>query len=131
VQFGLKWEREELYRNIEIRVDKMIKDGLVEEVKSILDLGYLTNLNSLNTVGYKEIILYLNNQISLERAVELIKRNTRRFAKRQMTWFRKDDRINWIEVNNNTDWDNVSEKIIDTNFPKDSTNTYYHEKSKR
>jgi len=119
VQFGLKWEREELYRNIEIRVDQMMQDGLVNEVKNILSKGFSTELNSLNTVGYKEIISYLNNQMSLERAVELIKRNTRRFAKRQMTWFRKDDRIKWIEVNNNTDWDNAAEKIAGTNFPED------------
>jgi len=113
IQFGLKWNRQELYQNIELRVDKMIEEGLVKEVENILSNGYLPELNSLNTVGYKEIISYLNNQISLERAVELIKRNTRRFAKRQMTWFRKDDRINWMEVNNSIDWDNAAERIIE------------------
>ena len=89
VQFGLNWERTVLYQNIDSRVEQMVQDGLVEEVKNILSNGYSTELNSLNTVGYKEIISYLKNEISLERAVELIKRNTRRFAKRQMTWFRK------------------------------------------
>ncbi len=112
VQFGLNWNREELYANIDLRVDRMIQAGLVEEVKNILGMGYLPELNSLNTVGYKEIFSYLNNQISLERAVELIKRNTRHFAKRQMTWFRKDDRINWLAVNGESDWDDISEKII-------------------
>jgi len=112
VQFGLKWNRQELYRNIEIRVDNMMEEGLVGEVENILNMGYSAELNSLNTVGYKEIISYLNNQITLERAVELIKRNTRRFAKRQMTWFRKDERINWLEINNKTNLNNVVNVII-------------------
>jgi len=112
VQFGLEWNRHELYRNIEIRVDNMMEEGLVSEVENILDMGYSAELNSLNTVGYKEIISYLNNKISLERAVELIKRNTRRFAKRQMTWFRKDERINWLGINNKSDLDSVAAGII-------------------
>ena len=101
ILFGLNWEREKLYRNIENRVDEMIKTGLVEEVKNVLSLGYSKNLNSLNTVGYKEIISHLENEITLERAVELIKRNTRRYAKRQMTWFRKTKGINWLTCNEN------------------------------
>jgi len=112
VQFGLEWDRTELYRNIEIRVDNMMDEGLVSEVENILDMGYSAELNSLNTVGYKEIISYLNNQITLERAVELIKRNTRRFAKRQMTWFRKDERINWLGIDNKSDLDSVAAGII-------------------
>ena len=99
VQFGLKWERSVLYRNIEKRVDKMIKDGLVEETEGILAKGFDKNLNSLNTVGYKEIITYLEGGITLDRAVDLIKRNTRRFAKRQVTWFGADNRITWFEIN--------------------------------
>ncbi len=95
-QFGLEWKRETLYQNINARVDKMIDKGLIDEVKQILQMGFPKNINSLNTVGYKEIISHLENEISLERAVELIKRNTRHYAKRQMTWFRKDNRINWI-----------------------------------
>jgi len=112
VQFGLEWNRQELYSNIEIRVDNMMEEGLVSEVENILNMGYSAELNSLNTVGYKEIISYLNNKISLERAVELIKRNTRRFAKRQMTWFRKDERINWLGINNKSDLDSVAAGII-------------------
>ena len=112
VLFGLEWNRQELYRNIEIRVDNMMDKGLVSEVKNILDMGYSAELNSLNTVGYKEIISYLNNEINLERAVELIKRNTRRFAKRQMTWFRKDERINWLGINNKSDLDSVAAGIV-------------------
>ena len=102
-QFGLNWPREILYKNIETRVDKMIDLGLVDEVKSLLANGYNENINALNTVGYKEIISYLKGEYSLERAIELIKRNTRHYAKRQMTWFRKDESINWLDINSNED----------------------------
>lgn len=111
-QFGLNWEREILYKNIEKRVEDMIESGLVDEVKNILKLGYDKKLNALNTVGYKEIISYLENEISLERAVELMKRNTRRFAKRQMTWFRKDKRINWIDIKSENDILSAKEQIL-------------------
>ncbi len=106
LQFGLNWDREILYKRIEDRVDAMIENGLVDEVKNILKLGYNKNLNALNTVGYKEIISYLNEEISLERAIELIKRNTRRYAKRQMTWFNKDKRISWITLNSDINFEN-------------------------
>lgn len=86
-------ERKLLYEIIETRVDKMVTDGLVAEVKEVLSMGYSASLNSLNTVGYKEIISFLNGDFSLERAIELIKRNTRRFAKRQLTWFRRYDNL--------------------------------------
>ena len=111
LQFGLNWNREILYENIELRVDSMIKKGLVEEVKSIIS-NYNSSLNSLNTVGYKEIIECLENKISLERAVELIKRNTRRYAKRQMTWFRKDDRIKWFNINSSDDLKEIENSIF-------------------
>ena len=111
LQFGLNWNREILYENIELRVDSMIEKGLVEEVKSIIS-NYNSSLNSLNTVGYKEIIEYLENKISLERAVELIKRNTRRYAKRQMTWFRKDDRIKWFNINSSDDLKEIENSIF-------------------
>jgi len=111
IQFGLNWERKILYNNIEKRVDEMMKAGLVNEVKNILKKGYNKNLNSLNTVGYKEIISYLGNEISLERAIELIKRNTRRYAKRQMTWFNKDQRIIWYDVKKPDDLDNICKQL--------------------
>lgn len=112
LQFGLDWDREILYKNIEKRVDEMIENGLVDEIKSILESGYEKQLNSLNTVGYKEIISFLENKISLERAIELIKRNTRRFAKRQMTWFRKDERIEWIKINSAEDLESAKQQIL-------------------
>jgi tRNA dimethylallyltransferase len=114
-QFGLNWEREALYKNIDKRVDEMIENGFVEEVKSILNKGYNKNLNSLNTVGYKEIIQYLDGIISLERAIEVIKQNTRHYAKRQMTWFRKDKRIQWFDIQDEKDLELIPQKIL--SFP--------------
>jgi tRNA dimethylallyltransferase len=102
IQFGLEWDRQALYKNIELRVEEMIINGLVEETKSLIR-KYDRSLNSLNTVGYKEIISYLYNEITLDRAVELIKRNTRRLAKRQLTWFRADKRIKWLDVTSRED----------------------------
>ena len=112
VQYALNWDRAVLYENIEKRVEEMIENGLIEETKNILEKGFDENLNALNTVGYKEIISYLKEEITLERAVELIKRNTRRFAKRQMTWFRGDERIKWFEVKDKDDLDIIADKII-------------------
>lgn len=110
-QYGLYWNREILYKNIESRVDEMIEAGLVNEVSSLINSGLSNNLNALNTVGYKEIIQYLNDDITLMRAIELIKRNTRRFAKRQMTWFNADKRIEWHNINYEKDLENLANKI--------------------
>lgn len=96
--FGLNMERASLYRRIEQRVDKMLAAGLVEEVQSLLERGYRKELNAMRSLGYKEIAAYLTGEISLEEAVELLKRNTRRFAKRQLTWFRRDERIKWLDI---------------------------------
>lgn len=114
IQFGLNWNRDILYKNIELRVDAMIENGLVDEVQNILKMGYDKNINALNTVGYKEIISYIEGEYSLERAIELIKRNTRRFAKRQLTWFRKDERIHWIDINQEEDLQLATEVILNS-----------------
>jgi len=110
-QYGLLWDREQLYKNIELRVDEMIENGLVNELKNILSSGYSKSLNALNTVGYKELIQYLDNEISLDYAIKLIKRNTRRYAKRQMTWFNSDKRIRWKKINNQQDLDYLANQI--------------------
>jgi tRNA dimethylallyltransferase len=112
MQFGLRWDRKKLYQNINDRVEKMMREGLLDEVKSILAKGFDKNLNSLNTVGYKEIISYLNDETDFNTAVELIKRNSRRFAKRQLTWFNPDKRIKWFDVVNYDDLNGISKKII-------------------
>lgn len=112
IQVGLDWSRDILYRNIELRVDKMVALGLIEEVTSLLQMGYSRDLNALNTVGYKEIFSYIYHEITLDRAVELIKRNTRRFAKRQFTWFRADERIKWFSVSDLKELDHISSEIL-------------------
>ena len=99
LQVGLMLDRKYLYQRINERVDDMIKRGLIDEVQRLKDNGFdYINYNSLNTVGIKEVYLYLAGELNYIDMVELIKQNSRRFAKRQMTWFRKDERINWIEV---------------------------------
>lgn len=111
-QFGLMWNREILYKNINNRVDEMIERGLVAEVEKILASGYSKHLNSLNTVGYKEIIEFLEGNTSLDTAVELIKQNTRHYAKRQLTWFKKDERIEWFDINSFDKLEKVVQDII-------------------
>lgn len=98
---GLQRERSELYEMINSRVDTMIEKGLVEEVKALKEKGYSTNLNSLKTFGYKEVDRYLNNEASYEDMVEEIKKSTRNFAKRQLTWFRKLEDTTWVTVGDN------------------------------
>ena len=93
IKIGLELPKEELHRNINSRVDKMIKAGLLNEVKNLLPYK---NLNALQAVGYVELFYYDAGKISLPDAVELIKKNTRQYAKRQMTWFKKDNEINWF-----------------------------------
>ena len=100
---GLAPERQLLYNRINERVEQMIQDGLVSEVKALLEKGYTSDLNALNTVGYKEIFEYLDGGIDLSSAIAAIQQNTRRFAKRQMTWFRKDENTLWFDYQTNKD----------------------------
>jgi tRNA dimethylallyltransferase len=94
IKIGLTTEREILYKRINTRVDKMLENGLLEEVELLIPFQ---QKNALQTVGYKEIFAFYNNDCTLEKAVENIKQNTRRFAKRQLTWFRKDKNTTWFE----------------------------------
>jgi tRNA dimethylallyltransferase len=98
VYFGLNWPREEIYKRITVRVDRMLHKGLIEEVRGLLARGYPGNLKAFQTVGYLEIIENRDGRHSLDKAVELIKRNSRRYAKRQLTWFRHDSRIQWVDA---------------------------------
>lgn len=95
---GLNLSREVLYERINLRVDKMLEEGLIEEVKALKNRGYDEKLTSMQGIGYKEILTYLRGEISLEEAIELIKMGSRRLAKRQLTWFRRDKRIRWIDL---------------------------------
>ena len=91
VMYGLTMDRETLYERINRRVDEMFKAGLIDEVEGLLKKGYNSDLNSLNTVGYKEVFQYLNDQLDYNEMVEKIKQNSRNYAKRQLTWFKKDN----------------------------------------
>jgi tRNA dimethylallyltransferase len=101
LKIGLKLEREALYRRIDNRVEWMIGNGLVEEVRDLLDSGYSPSLKSMRSLGYRHICEYLTGGASLQEAVDFMKRDTRRYAKRQMTWFNQDTEINWIEYPEN------------------------------
>ncbi|MCQ2975007.1 MAG: tRNA (adenosine(37)-N6)-dimethylallyltransferase MiaA [Bacteroidales bacterium] len=93
IKIGLNMPREILHNRINLRVDKMMEMGLLNEAKNLYEYR---NLNSLNTVGYREIFNYLDNQTTLETAVELIKRNTRRYARKQISWFNSDNQLTWF-----------------------------------
>lgn len=109
--YGLTMERENLYKRIEQRVDLMISRGLIDEVRELVEMGYGLQNTSMQAIGYKEIISYLESKISLDEAIELIKRDTRRFAKRQLTWFRRDKRIQWKIVENYGSLEEIANEI--------------------
>ena len=109
IKIGLELPKEELYVNINSRVDKMLQNGLVEEVSSLN--GY-RDVNALQTVGYSEIFEHLDGKISLATAIEEIKKNTRQYAKRQMTWFKKDKEINWVNAKQTGDILSMAQKLV-------------------
>jgi tRNA dimethylallyltransferase len=94
LKIGLNIGREELYDRINLRVDQIIKKGLLEEARGLYPYR---ELNALKTVGYRELFSCFDGKISLDKAIDLIKRNTRRFAKRQLTWFQRDKDIHWFQ----------------------------------
>lgn len=96
--FGMDMERERLYRRIDLRVDRMMERGLLDEVRRLLDMGVPKNSTAMQAIGYKELVRYLEGECSLDQAVELVKRESRRYAKRQLTWFRRNPDIRWISV---------------------------------
>ena len=96
--FGLRMERKLLVSRIEERVEKMIATGLVEEVKQLLDEGHREDLLKIPTIGYNEVIAFIDGEIDETKMLNDMKVNSRRYAKRQMTWFKKDERINWIDM---------------------------------
>jgi len=111
VSIGLNLPRDILYRQINYRTDVMLQNGLIDEVRSLLPYRHL---NSLNTVGYAELFDYFDGKTNLEQAIDLIKQNTRYFAKRQLTWFRKDKDMNWLEAD---DEDLISDIVKLVNNP--------------
>lgn len=105
VKIGLELPREELYGRINKRVDMMMESGWLDEAKAVFEKRHL---NALNTVGYKELFAHLDGKMTLQEAIEKIKTNTRRFAKRQMTWFKKDRDIQWMQRPSVSDLINLS-----------------------
>ena len=97
IKIGLNREREELYNRINERVDKMMEEGLLDEVKRMVNYRHL---NALNTVGYKELFNYLDGIWTLDESIERIKGNTRRYARKQLTWFKRDEQIRWFHPAN-------------------------------
>lgn len=98
-KIGLYMDRQSLYDRIDRRVEKMLEMGLLAEVRALLDQGYGRELKSMSSIGYRHMAMYLRGEISWDDAVESLKRDTRRYAKRQLTWFRADSDIQWIEPN--------------------------------
>lgn len=111
IKIGLELPKEELHENINSRVDKMLLEGLVEEVSSLK--GY-RDVNALQTVGYSEIFEHLDGKMSLANAIEEIKKNTRKYAKRQMTWFKKDKEIKWINAKQTGGIVSMAQKLVQT-----------------
>ncbi|MCD7739184.1 MAG: tRNA (adenosine(37)-N6)-dimethylallyltransferase MiaA [Lachnospiraceae bacterium] len=110
--FVLTDDREELYRRIDSRVDRMMSDGLVEEVRHLMDMGCDRTMTSMQGLGYKEIIDYLTGEISLEEAVYRIKRDTRHFAKRQITWFKREKNVIWLDKREYEDEEQILTTIL-------------------
>ena len=102
LMIGLNMERQLLYERINKRVDLMMEEGLIQEVKNILHMGYNKDLISMYGLGYKEVINYLEGKYTLEEAIYILKRDTRKKTKKQLTWFRRDDRIHWFHVDQYT-----------------------------
>lgn len=112
LKIGLIRDREELYSRINKRVDLMLKSGLVEEIIELVNRGYNLSITSFQCLGYKEIIGFLKNEYSLEEATRILKRNTRRFAKRQISWFKREKDINWFNLSRKSQ-DRIYEEIIE------------------
>lgn len=110
LKIGITRERKELYRLIEQRVDLMMEKGLLEEVRALMSMN--PDRTPLQAIGYKEMAMHLNGTVSAEEAVRLIKRNTKRYAKRQFTWFRKEEDIEWIDITGVFDHHEVFRRIF-------------------
>lgn len=112
VYIGLTRNRENLYERIDKRVDQMLEAGLLDEVFDLWKNGCNLNMTSMQALGYKEIIWYINGKCTLREAVRILKRDSRRYAKRQLTWFNRNQEINWINLSDYTSTDDVVDSII-------------------
>jgi tRNA dimethylallyltransferase len=112
--FVLNMNREKLYERINLRVDKMLQKGLIEEVIKLKEMGYNSDMQSMKGIGYKEILYYLDGRITLGEAIEMIKQGSRNYAKRQLTWFRKDERVHWVDKDLFNNDNEVADFIINS-----------------
>lgn len=110
--FALDWPRELLYERIDRRVDEMMEAGWIDEVKHLLNASFPTSSTALQAIGYKEIIAALSGKTNMENAINQIKQATRNYAKRQLTWFRRDDRVRWIKAETRS-IDSISSEMLD------------------
>ena len=117
ILFGLDWERKLIYDRINRRCEQMVESGLVREVRGLERRGYTSALNSLNTVGYKEAFALLRGECTTVEMLERFKQNSRRYAKRQLTWFRRDRRIRWIPMKGD-DAERIASKVIGREFSR-------------
>lgn len=120
VMMAIDTNRAELYNKINMRVDMMIEQGLVDEVKRLCDMGYANAMLSMQGIGYKEILEYLRGEASLDEATEKIKLGTRHYAKRQLTWFNRDERITWIPYGDNL-FEQAAELLSKNSCPHNQT----------
>lgn len=121
--FVLNRDRDTLYKAINQRVDIMIEDGLVDEVRRLMNMGYNKNLVSMQGLGYKEIIDYLEGSCSLDEAIEILKRDTRHYAKRQLTWFRREKDIIWVNKDEYRDEADIIDFLLENLKQKDIIST--------
>lgn len=112
--FVLTNDRKVLYDRIEKRIDKMIEEGLISEVDNLLKKGYDNSLVSMQGLGYKELIPYLKEECSLEEAIYILKRDTRHFAKRQLTWFRRERDVRWLDKSQVSSEEEILKDILNT-----------------
>lgn len=110
--FVLNMDRQKLYNRINQRVDIMFENNLIDEVIKLKDMGYNSDMQSMKGIGYKEVLYYLNGAITLNEAIEMIKQGSRNYAKRQLTWFRKDPRVTWINKDDFSSDDEIVEYIV-------------------
>jgi len=96
LKFGIEWDRDTLYRRIDDRAKWQTENGLIEETQGLLDKGFDPNLPSMSSLGYPEMLKYINGEMSLDEALELLQKNTRNYAKRQITWFRREPNVIWL-----------------------------------
>ena len=113
VYFVLNDDREVLYNRINERIDKMVEDGLLNEVESLLKKGYNENLVSMQGLGYKEIVPYIKGECTLLEALYILKRDTRHFAKRQLTWFRREPDVTMLDISQYGSREKVYEKMLE------------------